>query len=256
MNRGTPQISSLKRTLAMLEAVIADDGRSSLSALAREIGIPVATAHRQVTTLVAEGYLTAAGGGCHVAGARLLSLLHRLDEKQIIANVAAPLLHELAGRVRSVVQLGTFENDMVTYRIKTGHGANALFTRVGMQLEAYCSGIGKVLLANLPSAEREAYLASGPFVALTQRTIVEPDRLRQELETVRLQGFAIDNEEIAPGLRCMALPLRRSDGRVLAAISVSQLLSSRRRLDDATLYDLLTGTAQAIERQGSAGRQI
>ena len=254
MNRGTPQIGSLKRTLAMLEAVIADDGHSNLAELARKIGMPMATAHRQVTTLVAEGYLMASGRGRHVAGARLLGLLHRLDEKQIIANVAAPLLHELAGRVRSVVQLGTFENDMVTYRIKTGRGANALFTRIGMQLEAYCSGIGKVLLANLPEAEREAYLAGGPFVALTERTIVEPARLREELDAVRIQGFAIDDEEVAPGLRCMAVPLRRSDGRVLAAISVSQALTSRRRLDDAPLRALLIETAQAIERQAFASR--
>ncbi len=252
MNRGTPQISSLKRTLAMLEAVIADDGHSNMAGLARKIGMPLATAHRQVTTLVAEGYLTASGGGRHVAGARLLGLLHRLDEKQIIANVAAPLLHELAGRVRSVVQLGTFENDMVTYRIKTGRGASALFTRIGMQLEAYCSGIGKVLLANLPEAEREAYLASGLFVALTERTIVEPNRLREELDAVRIQGFAIDDEEVAPGLRCMAVPVRRCDGWVLAAISVSQALSSRQRLDDALLLTLLTETAQAIESQAVA----
>lgn len=249
MNRGTPQLSSLKRSLAMLEAVIADGGHSNLAELARKFGMPVATAHRQVTTLVAEGYLMTAGAGRHVAGARLLGLLHRLDEKQIIANVAAPLLHELAGRVRSVVQLGTFENDMVTYRMKTGRGANALFTRIGMQLEAYCSGIGKVLLANLPEAEREAYLASGPFVALTERTIVDPDRLREELDVVRVQGFAIDDEEIAPGLRCMAVPLYRSDGKALAAISVSQAALSRRRLDDTSLLTLLTEAARAIERQ-------
>lgn len=260
MKPGTPQLSSLKRTLAMLEAVIADDGRNGVAALARQIGMPLATAHRQVTTLVAEGYLMPAGGGRHVAGARLLGLLHRLDEKQIIANFAAPLLHELAGRVRSVVQLGTFENDMVTYRIKTGRGANALFTRIGMQLEAYCSGIGKVLLAHLPAAEREAYLAGGPFVALTERTIVEPARLREELDAVRRQGFAIDDEEIAAGLRCMAVPLRRSDGRVLAAISVSQASLLRQRLDDAPLHALLTETAQAIERQAierqaNAGRE-
>ena len=90
MKPGTPQLSSLKRTLAMLEAVIADDGRNGVAALARQIGMPLATAHRQVTTLVAEGYLMPAGGGRHVAGARLLGLLHRLDEKQIIANFAAP----------------------------------------------------------------------------------------------------------------------------------------------------------------------
>lgn len=252
MNKGTPQIASLKRTLAMLEAVIADGGRSSVAELARQTGMPLATAHRQVSTLVAEDFLTGSGRGRHVAGARLLALMHRLDEKQVIANVAAPLLHGLATRVRSVVQLGTFENDMVTYRIKTGRGAQALFTRIGMQLEAYCSGIGKVLLANLPEEERDAYLAGGPFVALTERTIVEPSRLREELDAARIRGFAIDDEEVEPGLRCMAVPLRRSDGKVLAAISVSQAVASRHRLPDTPLLELLQETARAIERQAFA----
>lgn len=236
----------------MLEAVIADGGRGSVSGLARQIGMPMATAHRQVTTLVAEGYLTPSGGGRHVAGSRLLGLLHRLDEKQIVANVAAPLLHHLAARVRSVVQLGTFENDMVTYRVKTGHGARDLFTRIDMQLEAYCSGIGKALLAHLPQHEREAYLAGGPFVALTERTIVDPDRLREELAAVFARGYAIDDEEIAHGLRCLAVPLRNSDGTVIAAISVSQALSSRNRLNDPELLQMLTETALAIESEAFA----
>lgn len=248
MRDGTPHILSLKRTLSMLEAVITDGGHSNVSELAREIGMPIATAHRQVTTLVAEGYLTPAGGGRHVAGSRLLGLLHRLDEKQVVANVAAPLLHHLAARVRSVVQLGTFENDMVTYRIKTGRGATDLFTRVGMQLEAYCSGIGKVLLAHLPKGEQEAYLSGGPFVALTERTIVDPDRLRQELDAVFEQGYAIDGNEIARGLRCMAVPLRKSDGTMLAAISVSQADGVKGRIGDGKLLLLLRETAQCIEQ--------
>ncbi len=252
MNKGTPQIASLKRTLAMLEAIVADGGRSGVSELARQIGMPPATAHRQVTTLVAEDYLAPSGGGRHVAGARLLGLLHRLDEKQIIANVAAPLLDKLASRVRSVVQLGTLENDMVTYRIKTGRGAQDLFTRVGMQLEAYCSAIGKVLLANLPEDRREAYLASGPFVSLTERTIVEPALLRDELDAIRNRGFAIDDEEVAPGLRCMAVPLCRSDGTVLAAVSVSQAVGSQQRLQDMPLLALLAEAAHNIERQAFA----
>ena len=249
MTKATPQIASLKRTLAMLEAVLCDGGRSNVSELARQIGVPLATAHRQVTTLVAEDYLAPSAGGGHVAGARLLGLVHRLDEKQIVANFAAPLLDKLASRVRSVVQLGTLENDMVTYRIKTGRGADALFTRVGMQLEAYCSAIGKVLLANLPEDKRDAYLAGGNFIPLTERTIVAPERLRAELDAVRARGYAVDDEEVAPGLRCMAVPLRRSDGTVIAAVSVSQDVFSKHRLEDMQLLASLTDVAHGIEKQ-------
>ncbi|MFV3126771.1 IclR family transcriptional regulator [Niveispirillum sp. KHB5.9] len=252
MRSGTPPILSLKRTLTMLEAVIADGGRSSVSDIARLAGMPVATAHRQVLTLVEAGYLAPSGKGRHVAGSRLLGLAHRLDEKQVIVNIAAPLLHRLAVQVRCTVQLGTLENDMVTYRLKTGRGASGLFTRVGMQLEAYCSGIGKVLLAHLGEEEREAYLAGGPFVALTERTITDPALLREELDRVRTRGYALDDGEIAADLRCMAVPVRGRDASTPAAISVSQMMSARNRLPDETLLTLLLDTADRIS-QGAFG---
>lgn len=206
----------------MLEAVITDAGKSSTSELARRIGMPVATAHRQVATLVAQGYLRAIAYGRHLVGPRLLNLVAQLDHKQLIANVAGPVLHRLAGELRCIAQLGTLENEMVTYRIKTGQAADHLFTRVGMQLEAYCSGIGKVLLAHLPEHELKAYLSNGPFVALTPQTIVDPARLKGALARIKKQGYATDDGEIEAGLRCVAVPLRSPAGSVTAAISVSQ----------------------------------
>jgi DNA-binding IclR family transcriptional regulator len=246
MRKGTPRIAALGRSLATLEAVVAEGGRTSTSALARQLGIPVATAHRQVTSLVAEGYLTPSGGG-HIAGPRLLGLMQHLDERQILASVAAPVLHKLAGETRSIVQMGTFENDMVTYRVKAGQGASGLFTRVGMQLEAYCTGIGKVLLAHLPSAECDRYLATGPFVALTTRTITDAAVLARALATVRERGFAIDDEEMQDGLICMAVPLHTRDSSVIAAISVSQDARSSRLIAADVLLPLLRQAAGTIE---------
>lgn len=225
MRNGTPHISSLKRTLAMLEAVIADGGQSSIAALARGIGMPLATAHRQVATLAAEEYLRPLHNGGYVAGRRLLGLLGllgHLDERLVVTNVAAPVLHRLAHEVGAIAQLGTFDSDMVTYRIKTGSDAGGLFTRVGMQLEAYCSGMGKVLLANLPDGELAEYLAGGPFVALTDKTITDPAALARELAGVREQDYATDDGEIAEGLFCMAVPIRQPGGHVVAAISITQ----------------------------------
>jgi IclR family transcriptional regulator, acetate operon repressor len=254
MRNGTPQIAALKRTLIMLETVLRDGGASSVSALARIAGIPVATAHRQVRTLIAEGYLTPVGqGGRHVAGPALRAMLALIDDRQVIMNAAADPLHQLAAETGAVVQLGTLDNDMVTYRLKYGQAADALFTKVGMQLEAYCSGIGKVLLANLPRAERSAYLANGPFVPLTSRTITDADVLAQELEQVAIQGYATDREEIIEGLSCIAVPLRYSDGNVLAAISFSRACQEMDDREFTRLLGRLQQTARMIE-QAIVGR--
>lgn len=247
MRRGTPHISSLARSLTMLEAVLADREGRSLGALAEQIGVPKATAHRQIATLVHESYLRRLPGGRLVAGKRLQALAQQADDKQVIVAVAAPVLHRLARRLNCVAQLGTLENDMVTYRIKTGQGAGDFFTRVGLQLEAYCTGIGKVLLAAMPEAQREAYLATGPFPRLTAATITESAVLRSHLHLVREQGFARDDEEIAEGLVCLAVPLGSADGNVAAAISVSRSIHADARTGEDEYLALLQLAAREID---------
>lgn len=211
---------TLKRVLSVLEEIIAGEG--GVSAAAKRLGIPVSTVYRQIAALVAEGYLVRMSSGRYTAGPRLLGLTSRIDEKQILVNLAGPCLDRLAGRLQAIAQLGTLESGMVTYRIKTGRGSANLFTKVGMQMEAYCSAIGKVLLAHLAEEELEAYLENGPFVPLTARTIVDPFRLREELAAVKMQGFAIDDAEAAEGLYCLAVPVPGRDGQVKAAVSVSR----------------------------------
>ena len=247
VRKGIPKIQASGRTLAMLEAIVADGGRSRVSAVARATGVPVATAHRQVVTLVAHGYLVPARDGTHIAGPRLLNLLQQVDEKQLVTTTAAPVLADLASRLGTIVQLGTLENDMVTYRIKTGTGAADLFTKIGMQLEAYCSAIGKVLLADLIDLERDTYLTGGPFPALTARTLTDASQLARELETVRAQGFATDEAEVTAGLICIAAPIRGVHGRAVAAISISKAGDRWSERGRQHYVELLLTAARAIE---------
>lgn len=246
MRQGTPTISALSRSLAMLEAVLADRAGRSVPEIAASLSLPRATAHRQVSTLITEGFLVRMPGGRLGPGPRLLGLLDLVDAKQVIVAAAAPLLHRLADRLHCLVQLGTLENDMVTYRIKTGQGAGDIFTRIGMQLEAYCTGIGKVLLAHLPLRERETYLAAGPFPPLTANTITEPALLRQELLAVAAQGFARDMEEIAEGIACIAVPIFGPDGSVAAAISASRPAAANPALSEGQIIETLTLAATQI----------
>jgi DNA-binding IclR family transcriptional regulator len=92
---------------------------------------------------------------------------------------------------------------------------------VGRRSPAHCTAIGKVLLAHLPEPEQRAHLASTPLKTLTRRTLVRPDLLLRELRAVRQRGYAIDDEEIYPGVRCVGAPVRNHTGAVVAAISVA-----------------------------------
>lgn len=253
MRQDQHSIAALSRSLAMLEAILTDREGRGVAAIAAELGLPRATAYRQVASFVHEGFLRRLPNGRLVAGPRLLALGQVIDPRQVIVAAAAPVLHRLAARLGCVVQLGTLDNDMVTYRIKTGRGAGDFFTRVGLQLEAYCTGIGKVLLAHLPERDRQAYLDTGPFPALTAKTITDPAQLRATLEVVRRDDFARDDEEIAEGLACLAVPIRSADGTVAAAISASRSTAVAHRRSEAEMLAALHEAAAQIEAVIAAG---
>lgn len=143
---------------------------------------------------------------------------------------------------------------MMTYLLKEGDHHGAVISKPNMQLEAYCSGLGKALLAHLPREELDAYIATAPFVALTPRTIISADALRAELARVRNRGFALDRAEMFDGFICIAAPIR-VDGRVVAAISlvVTQMATPCR----PTIYlARLTAAAARIESRLFGLREV
>jgi DNA-binding IclR family transcriptional regulator len=110
---------------------------------------------------------------------------------------------------------------MVTYLLKVGVNSDDLFTKEAMQQEAYCSGLGKVLLAGLRKDRLDTYLEAGPFIRLTPNTIVSEGDLREEVSLSRGRGYAIDNRETSDEIFCVAVPVKDRAGEVFAAISLS-----------------------------------
>ncbi|WP_209047702.1 IclR family transcriptional regulator [Rhizorhabdus histidinilytica] len=223
----TRQSSTLSKGLRLLEAVVLDAGRSTLTALAAREGMPLATAHRLAATLQADGYLVQNGSGCLLPGMRLAKLHPpELSTAQRIATQLRRPLAALARKHRILFHFGVLEDGMVTYLVKENGGEAELFTAEQMQLEAYCSAVGKVLLAALPQAQLDAYLANGPFVALTPNTLTQPGDIREELATVGRQGFSFDRYEIREDLFCIAVPVRGGNGDVCGGLSCSFLGSA------------------------------
>ena len=208
------------RLLRLLDRVVRDEGRNPLRVHAAALNIPTSSAYRMVQMLRNHGFLAPAERGHYVAGLALSELGLHCEASAPLASSARPLLKRLARECRATAHLGIMDGDMITYVIKEHGGGTPLFTAEGGQLEAYCSAIGRVLLAHMGKADREAYLAAGPFVALTRRTVIDPQAIRELLAKTWQRGYAVDDREIADDLVCLAVPVFRGE-RVVAAISVS-----------------------------------
>jgi len=208
------------RTLDILEAVRAA-GTCSLPDIAACCGLAVATVHRIVQSLGGRGYLIAYRRGVYGLGPAALALGAGLTLHEMLHRVSLDELQALGRRCRTHAHLGVFEGDMVTYLTKFRYGRGRLLTSEGTQLEAYCSGIGKVLLAQLEPAELDRYMAQGAFVALTANTITDSERLLEQLHQVRGRGWATDIGEVMPDLSCIAAPVLDRQGKGIAALSVS-----------------------------------
>lgn len=212
----------LDKGLLVLNQILADHGGRPLAQISQELGIPLSTVHRLTKTLERHGFLIRATRGHFLPGMVLTHLGSGYPLNEVLRQVSRPPLRTLARQTGHAAHLGVFESDMVTYLVKEAAPKTRLFTREAMQLEAYCSGIGKVLLASLPIEDRNAYLAGGPFVSLTATTITDVEDLRAELRAIAVRGYAIDDAEVADGLRCVAVPLWH-DGNVIAALSLSSM---------------------------------
>jgi DNA-binding IclR family transcriptional regulator len=232
------------KSLRFLSALIGGGQDRSIRQVAEQMDVPLSTAHRMAATFVRAGFLAHTGKGTYGAGLELMNLAAKGDRVKVLKYIVRPHLQKLALKVGYVAHLGILENDMVTYVLKIQGGRSKVFTKTGMQLEAYCSAIGKMLLASAPKEELERYLADEPFVPLTKNTISNPGELRRALDDIREVGFAFDGEEVAEGLVCIAVPLRNRRGEVQAAIS----LAARSTREETFLKDqLLTAIKECAE---------
>ena len=218
----TPRNYSVMKAFAILKSFQDPEEWLSSCELSRRANLPEASGYRLIQTLEEIGAVVRGPRGRYRPGLLLLSLSHNVTPGDLLRDASVSLMTDLAKRFNLTTHLGLFEQGMVTYVAKVATpGAFPVHTRVGAQLEAYCSGLGKVLLAALPDDEMESFVLDGDLIALTPHTITTAAALRAELQLVRTRGYAMDDRESQTDMRCIAVPVLDREGRAAAAMSAT-----------------------------------
>jgi IclR family pca regulon transcriptional regulator len=213
-------LQSLERGIAVIQAFSHERPALTLSEVARLTGITRATARRILLTLEEVGHVRS-DGRLFSLTPRVLTLGWAYLSSLNLWETAQPMMEELAQRTNESCSAATLDLPDVVYvaRIPTRR-IMTVSLGVGTRLPAYCTSIGRVLLADLPDAQLDAFLAGARLDRLTDRTITDPARLRAAIDAVRDRGWALVDQELELGLRSVAAPLR-AGGRTIAALNVA-----------------------------------
>ena len=243
---------SLDRGLQVLDLFTRDIPSLSAKEIADRLGVGATTLYPFLHTLVLHGYLEVDANKRYRLGLKLLERVGELNQVYDVRSVARRELVKLSRLVAANARLAVLYGNEVLYleQEEGGPAANIILREVvGLRVPSYCTALGKVLLAYLPSEHLDPIIDSLVFVPLTDNTIACPERLREELQAVRQRGYSTEIEELQLGASCVGAPIRGSTGRVIAAISTSVLASRAQGEELTRIIEAVQAAAADISAQ-------
>jgi IclR family acetate operon transcriptional repressor len=241
-------VDAAAKALELLSAFSFREPRLSLAELAERTGIPRATAFRLMSTLEQSGFV-AKVHGAYQLGIKCFVLGNIVAGGMDIRETAHPHLVALRDSTRETTQIAILDHWQVVYleRMLSPEPVGFMRSRAGAILPAYCTGLGKTLLAYLPESDVQVWASTQKFAALTANTITSARRLLQELRVIRERGYALDIEEREKGVCCIAAPIRNHTGEVVAAVSVAGPRPRLpRELEGSEIVEAVCNAARAI----------
>ncbi len=219
---GGGQVQSLTRALGLMRKLAEQRGGIALHDLAQRVGLPPSTTHRLLTTLKQNGMVADNGQGRWLVGVEAFVVGSAFVRDRNVAELARPLMQQLMRECGETVNLAIADDGQAVYLAQVEcEQMMRVFSRPGVRVPMHSSAVGKVLLAAMADDEVAEILHAHGLPRITERTIDTPERLRAELAEVRRRGYAVDDEEHALGVRCVAAPIRDEHGAALAALSLS-----------------------------------
>ena len=214
-------MTSLARGLAVIQAFSQRRHHLTISQVSTTTGLSRAAVRRCLYTLAKLGFAGSDDNRHFFLRPRILALGHSYISSMPLATAAQPVLEHISRQLHESCSIATLDGVDIVYI------ARANVTRimsidlgVGSRLPAFCTSMGRAILANLPPEELEAILARVEFKRYTERTITNPAKLTQALRQIRRDGYSIIDQELEHGLRSMAVPIQNPSGKVVAALNI------------------------------------
>ncbi len=240
-------VNAAKTTFNIIDALRELEG-AGVSELSERLDMPTSTIHDHLRTLEDEEYLIN-DDGVYRVGARFLELGEQVRKRMKVYTVSRPEVDDLAQKTGEHANLMIEEHGRGVFLYKSeGSNAVQLDTHAGMRVHLQTTALGKTILAHRPREEVDEMLDNHGMPEITEQTITDRDELYEELDEIREEGVAFDDEERVEGMRCVAAPVTDGDDRAIAAVSVS---GPKSRMLGDTLTDeipeLIQRSANVIE---------
>src|SRR4051812_3145484 len=251
---GDAYVQSFARGLEVIRSFSASAPRQTLSEVAVRTGLTRAGARRILLTLQTLGYVES-DGKLFALTPRILDLGFAYLSSMPIWNVAEPVMETLVEQVKESCSAGVLEGTDIVYVLRVSTRKimrNSL--GVGSRLPAYCTSLGRMLLAGLPDEQVLGVLRSSPIEARTRHTLTDVDALLAKVQQARRQGWCLVNQELEEGLVSLAAPIVDRSGRTIAALNISgQANRTSARLMQDTMLPALRETARQASQRLAGG---
>ena len=247
---GEGKNQSLTRALTLLERLAESPEGVNLTDLSQQLGIPPATVHRLLSTFEELNYVEQdAERGLWYVGLKAFTVGNAFLNRRDFVSSARAHMEALVDQCGETVNLGVIDDGEVVFISQVeSREVMRMIVRLGSRSPIHASGVGKALLASMSDARIGQILERRGLPRYTEKTIDNPAALREALAQIRQQGYALDDEEHAVGLRCVASAIYDQNGQALAAISLS---GPKARIVDDRLVELggaVRQTADEITR--------
>lgn len=217
------QVQSLGRAIGIMRVIAAADDGLTLSDISRDLGLAPSTAHRLLTTLEHERFVRFDGGGSiWRIGVGAFAIGNAFVRTRNLVELARPHMRRLMEESGETVNLGVEDQGEAVFldQVECRQMMRALVPP-GARAAMHCSGVGKALLSAISDSALGKIMEKHGLKQITRRTITKPKDLRAEMARIRAVGYAVDDEEHAIGLRCVAAPIFNEYGEAIAGISLS-----------------------------------